>query len=455
METPSRFRSRLLLALPVILLLLLALLRVGAVPDVEIEPALPGIGPRTPVAVRVTTSGRGLGRLAFELLQEDRTELLAERVFEPRPFWAFWGARVVEATVDLEVGSETVSGLREGEATLRVTAERAPTWLRHPDPAVAERELPVRLKPPRLEVTSRQNNLSQGGSGVVTYKVGEGSVRDGVRSGERFFPGCPSPDGDRFAIFAAPHDLDDGSGFRLMAADELGNRAESTFLDGYRPRPLRTDTIRLDDVFMARVVPEILAHSPALGDRGELLANYLAVNGDLRTENAAALVELSKRSRPRILWRQRFLQQPDNRVMAAFAERRTYLYQDREVDRQDHLGFDLASVRRAPVEAANDGIVRMAEYFGIYGNTVVLDHGCGLASLYAHLSSIGVEEGQQVSRGDVLGRSGETGLAGGDHLHYSMLVHGVQVDPLEWWDGRWIRDHVAAKLGAEAFELDD
>jgi murein DD-endopeptidase MepM/ murein hydrolase activator NlpD len=86
---------------------------------------------------------------------------------------------------------------------------------------------------------------------------------------------------------------------------------------------------------------------------------------------------------------------------------------------------------------------------------VVLDHGCGLMSLYAHMSSIGVEEGQQVSRGDVLGRSGETGRAGGDHLHYSMLVHGVQVDPLEWWDGRWIRDHVAAKLGAEAFELDD
>ena len=132
--------------------------------------------------------------------------------------------------------------------------------------------------------------------------------------------------------------------------------------------------------------------------------------------------------------------------MASFAQRRTYLYDGREVDRQDHLGFDLASTRRAEVVAANRGEVLLAEYFGIYGNTVVLDHGYGLLSLYAHLSSIAVAVGDEVEKGAVLGRSGETGLAGGDHLHFSMLVRGVQVNPLEWWDESWIRGRVLAKL---------
>ena len=136
------------------------------------------------------------------------------------------------------------------------------------------------------------------------------------------------------------------------------------------------------------------------------------------------------------------------KVMSDFADHRTYLYQGREVDQQDHLGFDLASTRGAEIQAANHGFVALARYFGIYGNAVVIDHGYGLMSLYGHLSSINVAEGQEVQRGDVLGRSGATGLAGGDHLHFTMLLQGLPVDPREWWDGHWIQDRLVLKLGA-------
>jgi murein DD-endopeptidase MepM/ murein hydrolase activator NlpD len=139
--------------------------------------------------------------------------------------------------------------------------------------------------------------------------------------------------------------------------------------------------------------------------------------------------------------------------MSPFAAHRTYLCDGEPVDEQFHLGFDLASVRRAPIEAANDGVVALAGFFGIYGNAVILDHGCGLASLYGHLSSIEVEEGQRVERGQEIGRSGQTGLAGGDHLHFAMLVGGLPVTPVEWWDPHWLRDRVAAKLGPEALNL--
>ncbi len=102
---------------------------------------------------------------------------------------------------------------------------------------------------------------------------------------------------------------------------------------------------------------------------------------------------------------------------------------------------------RAEVGAANGGVVVLARYFGIYGNAVVIDHGYGLMSLYGHLSSLSVQEGQSVARGDVVGRSGATGLAGGDHLHFTMLLHGLSVNPREWWDATWIRNRIESKLG--------
>jgi murein DD-endopeptidase MepM/ murein hydrolase activator NlpD len=194
-------------------------------------------------------------------------------------------------------------------------------------------------------------------------------------------------------------------------------------------------------------VPEILARS-GLPDSGDRLADYLRINGELRGRNAATLIELAGGSAAVPLWQRPFTSLPNSQVMSPFADRRTYLYDGREVDRQVHLGYDLASVRRAEVPAANAGRVVLARYFGIYGNAVVLDHGAGLMSLYGHLSSLAVAEGDQVERGEMLGRTGVSGLAGGDHLHFTTLVGGLPVDAREWWDPRWIETRIAGRLGA-------
>jgi murein DD-endopeptidase MepM/ murein hydrolase activator NlpD len=183
-------------------------------------------------------------------------------------------------------------------------------------------------------------------------------------------------------------------------------------------------------------------------DRGALLDNYLAMNRDLRQANAKRLIELAARSKPQFLWRKTFLPVANAAVRSSFADRRTYMYNGQAVDQQDHLGFDMASVQRAPVQSVNDGIVALAEYFGIYGNTVVVDHGYGLMSLYGHLSEIAVKEGDTVTRGQTVGRTGDTGLAAGDHLHFAMLLHGLAVNPIEWWDEHWIQDRLVRKLGA-------
>ncbi len=449
------------LLLAVCLLLLVGFLaigvfRVGSPPVISISPETPVIGKRTAVKIQVEEPGRGLSSVKVELVQGDQVKTLAERSYAPRPQLRFWGAVTVRDTIGVEVGRDTVGGLKPGEATIRVEAGRTGTWLRHPGPAVQEIRLPVRLVPPTLQLNSSQIYVTQGGCGAIVYRVGESAVRDGVRSGDWWFPGFALPGGskqDRFAFFAVPYDVSEPKS-RLVVADAAGNEAERSIIDKFFPKPPKRDTIQLTDAFIGKVVPEIMAQSPEIRDRGSMLENYLAINRDLRKINGDALKELARKSQPEFLWSKPFLAMPNGKVMANFADHRTYIYQGRDVDQQDHLGFDLAVTAHAPVPAANSGVVVLAQYFGIYGNAVVIDHGYGLMSLYGHLSSVGVKVGQKVAQGEILGSTGETGLAGGDHLHFAVLLQGLPVNPAEWWDGHWIKDRVALKLGS-AFKFEE
>jgi hypothetical protein len=457
----DRFRSgrslKLLLLIPCVILLAFVaqgIFRVGGVPDINIQPGMSMIGKRTPIKIDIAESRRGLEHVKIELRQGDKSTVLAEKVYPVGSQFFFWGDKTVKDTMNVEAGRNRLSGLTGGNATIRVTAERASTWLRHPDPVVEELTLPVRLTPPALQVTSTQTYVAQGGCEAVTYRVGDSAVRDGVRAGSWWFPGYPLPGGakqDRFAFFAVPYDMTQLD-VRLVVEDAAGNEAERTFIDKFFPKPFKSDNIEVSDAFLNKVVPEILSQSPELKDLGNLLDNYLEINRELRKKNAETIKALSRKSGAAFLWTKPFLTIPNGKVMAGFADRRTYLYQKREIDAQTHLGYDLAVTMQSPVPSANDGIVVFAGYFGIYGNAVIVDHGFGLSTIYAHLSSIAVSDGQKVSRGSILGKTGDTGLAGGDHLHFCTILQGLPVNPVEWWDGHWIQDRVAKKLGS-AFQF--
>jgi len=431
--------------------LILGAFRAGGAPAITIEPSSKAIGRRTSINVEVSEPGRGLSRVVVELVQGDRVEKLSDTSYTPRPSWAFWGTRTAEDTIRVEVGADAVTGLKQTDATVRVLAARAGSWLRSPDPARAEMTIPVRLTPPSLHVLSNFHYVNQGGCEVVAYRVGETAVKHGVRAGSWFFPGAPLPGGgprDRFALFAVPYDMPGVSDVQLVAEDDIGNVARLAFIDRFFPKPLRRDTIRLADAFMTKVVPEIVAQTPEIEDKGSLLDNYLQINRDLRKHDRAVQVELATASKSEFLWSRPFQPMKNTAVMASFADRRDYLYRGAKVDQQDHLGLDMASVRGDAVPAANDGVVVLARYFGIYGNAIVIDHGYGLQSLYGRLSSIDVAEGETVARGQIIGRSGATGLAGGDHLHFEIVLHGLAVSPIEWWDPKWIQDRLKRKLGA-------
>lgn len=422
-------------------------LRQGPVPTLVIESERPAVGPTARVTARFTEPRRGLGKVRLELQQGERVEVLAERSFtRPGPLG---GARTDETVLEAHIGKLHQGWLGEGEVVVRAVADRAAGFLRSPAPAVAETRLAVRLHPPRLGVLSKQHYVRQGGVGAVVVQTEPDGVRSGVRAGAREFRSFPLPGGSpgqAFVIYGVAWEGVTAADVRVFAEDAAGNRTEQAFIDLFKPVARRPGLIEIDDAFLQRVVPPIVAQTPGLDASGTILDQYLRINGTLRRTVLAQIGEACATSEEHFLWNGPFLQMPNSARKAGFAELRTYRYQGRAVDTQTHLGLDLASTSHADVPAANRGRVILAGWLGLYGNAVLLDHGFGVATLYGHLSEVAVKPGDMVEKGQPVGRSGTTGLAGGDHLHLEVFVQGLSVDPAEWLDAHWIQDNLASKL---------
>lgn len=351
------------------------------------------------------------------------------------------------------IGKKTMPELESGSATVRVRASRPVLRGLRQVSSESSRDVQVQLTPPRISVVSTHHYVNQGGAEFVVYRVVPPDVESGVRVGGVMYPGFPGSGAalsDRelkVAFFALLYEQGADTPMELVARDAAGNEGRAQFDHRVFPKKFRNSRIPVDDRFLSRVVPAILQSSPQLqAPADDLLPAFLKINNDLRRMNNDAIAALARKTAPRILWDGAFQALGGSQVESSFADFRTYFYNDKEVDRQVHLGFDLAKTANAPVTAANNGVVVFASELGIYGNTVVVDHGLGLQSLYAHLSSFAVKDGDQVRKGQTLGASGQTGLAGGDHLHFSMMVNGHFVNATEWWDPHWIEDRVTRKL---------
>jgi murein DD-endopeptidase MepM/ murein hydrolase activator NlpD len=350
-----------------------------------------------------------------------------------------------------------VPDLRSGEARLIVRAER--TALRGFRVLGGEttKTFRVQLEPPRVGVLSTHHYINLGGSEFVVFRATPADAAAGVRVGDRVYPAFPgsavgitADSAVRVAVFALLYDQDLNTPISVFATDAAGNTASVPLDFRAFPKVFRRSRIEVSDAFLQHVVPAILENTPdfakEVADPNDLVAAFLKINGDLRRKNAETIAAYAKQTAPERLWDGIFQQLGNSQVEASFADHRTYFHDGKEIDQQVHLGFDLAVTSAVPVVAANNGKVVHAGYLGIYGNCVIIDHGLGVQSLYAHLSSMEVQPGAQVSKGQQIGRSGMTGLAGGDHLHFSMLVNGQAVNAVEWWDKKWMEDRVLRKI---------
>jgi len=337
-------------------------------------------------------------------------------------------------------------GLPDGEATLRVSATDW-SWAHGLEGNTTEASVPVLIdtKPPRISIESGLTYVKRAGSAAVTYRLDGPAALDGVRVGDRFFRGFPAAETGkrRIAVFAVPRDLEGSPKISVVATDLAGNAASRSWATQFQDREFAQVPIQLPERFFENTVPELAAD---LGiDESDVVATFRAINEGVRASNEETISGVTRMADEPRHFVGGFLQMRNSLVTSRFAEARSYLYGGTEVSRATHFGYDLAATARAPVEASNAGRVVFAQELGIYGRCVIVDHGLGVTSLYGHLSEIDVSVGDIVGRGQTLGRSGATGLAGGDHLHFAILVGGVYVDPLEWWDARWVRDRVEAR----------
>jgi murein DD-endopeptidase MepM/ murein hydrolase activator NlpD len=406
-------------------------------PIVEIGANTDLIGREKHLDVTFSDSGRGLLRTEIVITQDNRPRVVSA-VNYPE-------TGVFHKSVSVIVDAVTLK-FHDGPAILTLTAEDHSLWKNR---TTVTHPITIDLLPPQIFQINTQNHINPGGTCVVAYRLSEAPLRTGVQVGDLFYPAYSTVPAGKFAYaayFALPLEASPGvPKIHILALDQAGNETSSDIPVLIRKRIFRSDKMALTDSFLGQKMPDFQILVPEL--RGKTpLETFTYVNTKMRADNLKTIQSACMKSESRPLWQDTFLRMKNAAPMALFGDHRTYIYAGKPVGESLHIGVDLASIVHAPIEAANNGIVRFTGMLGIYGNAVIIDHGMGLSTLYAHMSGIKVKPDQNVRRGEVIGLSGATGLAGGDHLHFGVAVNGQFVDPREWWDVHWIADNVTKKL---------
>jgi murein DD-endopeptidase MepM/ murein hydrolase activator NlpD len=415
-------------------------------PSVALDLPFPSIGVSKELPITISDQKSGVRKIWIGLLTDGKETVLLEKSFPAGDFLRGGKVRQESFKVPVEPGK---IGIAEGKAVLRLIVSDYSWrgWWRG-NKTYLEKEVIIDTRPPVVDVLSRHHNVSQGGTGLVIYKISEPCPESGVYVGKNFFPGYSGHFTDKnifMAFMALDYRLGPETEIFVKATDQAGNSTRAGFPYYIKRKNFKKDTLNIADNFLKWKMPEF-EREFVQDHQKTLLDKFLYVNRNIRQANYKTFQDLFQQCTPELYWKGVFLRLPNSAKRAGFADHREYKYKGRVIDHQVHLGQDLASVSHAPVPAANSGKVVSTDTLGIYGRTVAIDHGFGLFSIYAHLSAIEVKAGQMVSKGDIIGRTGSTGLAGGDHLHFGMCVHNTFVNPLEWWDASWITNNITDKI---------
>ncbi len=413
----------------------------GTIPVINLQPQRTAITSRTTFTLQAEDAGSGLSIVQVIAQQGEKKYTLLSQSFPPKTLswsatFSLAGTKLKEGPVDLLISCTDRSWNHLGKGNTRLI----------------ERKLLIDNIAPMINVISRHHNFSKGGSGLAIYTLSEPTVKNGMLIGDHFFPGFKDTEsGGYFCFFTYPYDADPDKDIpKIIALDKAGNKALTGIYYHLIPKKFRKDNIRISDHFLEQKMGQFKGLFP---DTTNLLDLFLKVNNEGRVKNRHQLFDLALQTRPEILWNKAFIRQPGAASRATFGDKRTYLHNGKVIDHQRHLGIDLASVARDRVQACNGGVVVFADFLGIYGKVLIVDHGMGLQSLYAHLSQFLVKTGDTVKRGQIIARTGSTGMAGGDHLHLGIILGGVPVNPVEWWDSHWIKNNITSKITAARKEI--
>jgi murein DD-endopeptidase MepM/ murein hydrolase activator NlpD len=421
----------------------------GEKPVIKLQQSNAFIGKNGSIEYSVTDTGSGIHTINVWGIQGNEKKLLHAVAYPRTKYTGAVGPLEDSRTITVDTEKE---GFTDGPMTITVEATDFSMrgWLTG-NISTATKLVTVDTIPPRIELVHGEKYISPGGTGIAIYRLSDLDSRHGVEMNGAFNPGFPLGEGRKdiyISYFGLPFDAEKIETLQVSAVDMAGNHTVVPFTSVFKQANHKRDTITIGDGFLEKKIPEFQQHYPEM--QGEAIDKYLYANSTVRDQNNQKISDLCQNPQADRLWQGQFIRMPGS-SHAGFADHRTYYYKDQAIDRQVHLGMDIASTQRADVRAANKGKVVFADYLGIYGNMVLVDHGQGVFSLYSHLSQINVTPGDTVDQQTVLGLTGTTGMAGGDHLHFSMLINGVFVTPKEWWDPHWVTVTIEDPITASKF----
>jgi len=302
----------------------------------------------------------------------------------------------------------------------------------------------VDYKRPNVNILSNSRMINQGGSALVIFQAEDENLdKLYIKANKNTFKAQPYKKEGYFAALIAWPFVDETFDAKIIATDLAGNKRE-IHIPFYHKNPrYKTSHIKASDKFIDGKITDLASSNPEYATISDRLKKLKAINETMRLNNEKLIHKLSSSTSDDILdtWKiKKFYPLKNGQRVASFGDHRYYYYENKDnvVSESYHVGYDLASNSMADVKASNAGIVVYADENGIYGNMPLIDHGLGLYTLYGHCSQLLVNEGDEVSAGQVIAKTGATGLAMGDHLHFGMLVQGIEVRPVEWFDQSWI-----------------
>lgn len=390
------------------------------------------IGPRQEIALTASDVA-GIRKLVITVQRGSQRMKLYEKTYKDTPKsidfpFTLEDAKLPEGGFILEVKAydASLAGFGKGNST------------------TAEISLNLDNQPPLIAVKTLPPGIKRGGSALIVYKINEPVIETGVYVNDVFFRGYEQKENTYACLFPFPENIAPGDFLpQIMAKDLAGNITESRLMVNARNTTFSNDTLKINDKFLNAKKDDLAKLAP---NKSTLLEQYIEVNTQSRIHDNAILMQIGQNSMPKHQWKDGFKALPRSALKANFGDRRTYTYNGKTIDKQVHQGLDLASVAKAPIPAANNGKVVFAEPLGIYGNLIIIDHGLGLFSIYSHLTDMNVAVNDMVETGQNIGTTGTSGLAGGDHVHFGMLVSGIPVHPREWLDARWLKNNITSRL---------
>jgi len=315
---------------------------------------------------------------------------------------------------------------------------------------IAHKVLNVEIdyKRPNINILSNSYSVTKGGVGLVVFQIKDKALESFYveASGNRFKAQPYKEDGYFATLIVWPFDKENFVA-NIVAVDKAGNKRITNVPFYILDKKYRISWIQAKDKFIDGKISDLIASEPKYSIVDDRLEKLKTINETMRLENEEMIHSLSKKVSNDILdeWKiKRFYPLKNAAKVASFGDDRHYYYKekDNEVSESKHVGLDLASTKMAKVLSSNKGKVVFADYNGIYGNMPMIDHGLGLYTLYGHCSNLLVKAGDEIGAGFAIAQTGKSGLALGDHLHFGMLVQGLEVRPEEWMDRKWIRDNI-------------